>query len=321
MSTDYPAQIRTGDFDPSGYYAPPEEQLDPRVIARGKVRPELRRRLLTALYDFWGTRYVDPHRWSRAWLAGSALAWQWSGRGTPDLDVLIGVDRVKFIDANPNFEGWTDAQIAGWLTDELKSGLDPLTANMVVPGTATVPSQVFEATYYVNPAAADIRAINPYAAYDLTSDEWTVKPDRPPQDWDPRKQFPAEWWSFVDSEIESVHKLVDRYNDLASQISTAAGPARVSLEAHLGSVIEQGSALFDDVHKSRRQSFSPGGGGYYGYENFRWQAHKHYGTVDPLHALATLRATASQQRQSELYGATIADPTKAIIAAMRSQQR
>lgn len=311
--------LQVGVYDSSGYYARPEDQLDPRIIADGKVRPELRRRLLKHLYDFWDGRYARPERWSTAWLAGSALAWQWSGRGNPDLDVLIGVDRVTFIECNPRFDGWTDPQIAQWLTTELKDQLNPTTAAISVPGNGPVPAQVFEATYYVNPTAADIRSINPYAAYNLSADEWTVMPDRPPSDWDPRTAFPKEWWDFMDVELDEVHKLVDRYNEVASELATASGPARATLEAQLGRIIERGATMFSDVHQARRQSFTAGGGGYHGYENFRWQAHKHYGTIEPLHALATLRASTDQDTQRALYGAPLATNTDLIIAAMRSQ--
>lgn len=273
---------------PSGYMHPPKDRLDPRVFTaldypEAKIKPRIRDSIISRLTEFWGERYNIEGGWFQAWVSGSALSYQWGTDADPDFDVLIGVDIPKFKMANPDFSGLDEDQLALYFNTEFKDELDPFTANL----------NGFETTFYVNPGAADIREINPYAAYNLSMDEWTVRPIIVPKDWNPRRFFPDSWWRQIDIEIERAAIIVSNY----TKWMNAAGdfnlddPRTITALTNAINWGKQASAFFANLHDSRRFSFSKGGGGYMGYYNLRWQAHKFAGTAN---AMYRIRATLAQ---------------------------
>ena len=151
----------------TSYFSAPEEDLDPRLFTGHHLNGWVRNGILQLLFGFLNDAYRHSDLWCHVWLAGSGVSYQWSAAREPgDLDVLIGVNYVQFRKAHPEYVGLSDVEISKMLNEDFRNNLQPETENW----------NGFEVTFYVNPGATDIRTINPYAAYDLTHDEWTVNP-------------------------------------------------------------------------------------------------------------------------------------------------
>lgn len=292
----------------SGYFTAPEARLDPRLFTGQHFKPSVRQALLNKLYGFWKGRYNDSLTWSTVWVAGSGVSHQWHGDrgGVGDLDVLVGVDMARFIEANPEFQGIPEPMIAKRFNNEFNRLLQPGTKNWMG----------FEVTFYVNPGASDIRNIQPYAAYDLTHDTWTTPPIDLPEDWGPQ-YFPAEWHAAVGREVALGRSLVDRYN-AAAQSHAMAAPgtpqgrnAEVALDAAAGAA----AALYEDIHNGRKNAFAPSGSGYADYYNFRWQSHKRAGTEQALRAIHDGRSQAIEAANTEKYGMADLSAQRAILNA------
>lgn len=281
----------------SGYFASPEDRLDPRLFDGDRIRPEVRRQITNRLFTFWGDRYKRPRDWTTVWIAGSGISYQWSaGRGNGDLDILMGIDYNEFFAANPKFQGMSDADLASMFNEELHQDLWPYTASTEIGGG------VFEVTYYVNPGASDIRNINPYAAYNLTTDEWTV---RPPSGQD--FSHPQEYFKFAEDEASQARNLVERFNVHVNQTKgqQPGSPGWHNSMRQVDLLASQARSMYDDIHLGRKKAFSQGGSGYGDYYNFRWQYHKKNGTAQALHAVAEAHKKAHEDYASALYGGVI----------------
>lgn len=294
----------------SGFWGQPVEGLDPRLIdaATQSFRADIRAEILNRLYTFWRKLYADPEGWSTVWVAGSALSHQFQEHTQPDLDVLIGVDYPKFFAANQQFSGVDESALSSQFNDEFRTYLDPETADLFGG---------FEVTFYVNPHATDIRDINPYAAYDLTNNSWTVHPIDVPANWNPREYFPLDWWRSIDSEIEQGKQIVGQYDTLANRVRSSVGGSikQSSALAQLRAVAKKATDLFTDIHSKRKLAFSPGGQGFMDYYNLRWQAHKQAGTVKALHSIAELNEEANKAQDTQRYGAPIDSASQALLKA------
>lgn len=287
-----------------GYFAKPEPALDPRLFDGMHLKPTVRVWVLQQLYNFWNTRYNHALVWSTCWIAGSAVSLQWDALGA-DLDVLIGVNKTRFVTSNPQYNDMTEDDIDSMLTDELKLGLWPLTATYQPEPNA----DPMDVTYFVNAGSDDIRDIEPYAAYNLSLDEWTVQPVNPGPDWDPRAYFPQEWVNTVDTDVVQAHRLVDDYNGNVSTLSSASDvPSQMNALNNLHNSAQRAADYFVELHAGRKTSFEPGGGGYFGYGNFRWQMHAHSGTLKALHDIAVVNKSAHLYQQNELYGGQLKGP-------------
>lgn len=163
---------------------------------------------------------------------------------------------------------------------------------------------VWEITAYVNPRAADIRAISPYAAYNLSADEWTVEPDMLDPEWDPRTHFSEDWWKALDGDVSTARMLVDGYHDAVSRYVSfkPSDPRASSTLAQVRYYAQRSAALFDDIHEGRKSSFTKGGLGFYGWGNLRWQTHKHFGTVKALRDIRALHKDAMAAAAKATYG-------------------
>lgn len=290
-----------------GYFSQPSATQDPRLIdpKSKKIRTDVRAVILRLLYSFWDSRYVAPREWSTVWIAGSAISFQWGGRSDGDLDVLIGVDYTKFYERNPHMAMLQPAELDDRFNDEFHADLHPTTADY-----ALSPGSHWEITFYVNHAATDIRSIMPYAAFDLTHNEWTVPSVNPGGEWDPRSHFSQDWWKTLDTEVEQAQLLVSQYDNAVAQLRTMRpnDPATQSALVAVRSAAERSAQFFDAVHDGRREAFKPGGDGFFGYGNLRWQTHKHYGTLAPLHSIKELLSSARKDADAVLYGRSV--PTK-----------
>lgn len=307
----------------SGYFSSPDDHLDPRLFNGDKVRPEVRQWLLSTLYEFWEGRYGSPRSWSTVWIAGSGISYQWAAaRGNGDLDILIGLDVPAFFNANRDLVGMSQTEVADMINRELREGVWANTDNTLI-GTRGAPdgddvgefSGTFEVTFYVNPDSADIRQINPYAAYNLTTDQWTVKPPELPEN--PETNYAPEYWDHVHREREYATKLVDQYNTLSAKVAalTPGTPGWINAMSEMGLTVDQAQALFDEIHIGRKKAFSPSGSGYGDFHNFRWQAHKRYGTVQALNAIGKARRSARDSYQTEVHGAPIATAAQSLMTA------
>lgn len=293
------------DPDPgaSNFFSAPQEEHDPRLFEphSDMVKEEIRFELLNALYSFWEMKYNAPREWSTAWIAGSALGSQWSTSkdGKGDLDVLIGVDMTNFFRHNPRLKAFPEKVIASHMNDEFREELWPAMEDY---------RGQFEVTFYVNPkTGTDIRNINPYAAYNLTTAEWDVRPVDLPVDWS-EEHIPEDWKRAINAEIERAREIIGRYNAAARAIATApSGPARTNLAAQLGQIVEQASALFDDIHAERRMAFQGRfgvkGAGFLDYYNYRWQMHKRAGTSKDLIAIRKVGKAVASEHATAVYGA------------------
>jgi hypothetical protein len=160
----------------------------------------------------------------------------------------------------------------------------------------------YELTFYVNPQS-DIRDINPYAAYDLIADVWTVEPDRNPQ-----PPYSRAWEQKTKRDEDTTSELVKRYNDALNELKSAVNPAyRINAERKLKLAEEQAVAFYDDIHSGRKIAFSKIGGGYADFNNYRWQAGKKSGAIQSLRSIKDTKTASEAETHQNLYGVELPD--------------
>ena len=180
--------------------------------------------------------------------------------------------------------------------DDFRAELYPLTEDYL--GS-------FELTFYVN-VNTDIRNIKPYAAYSLTDDEWTVEPS------EPNINVKPNWQAKVSRDENMAVEILERYSQALANIGTATtASARLNAEAALKLAVDQGAALFEDIHQGRSSAFSPSGKGYEDYANYRWQAGKQGGVVQALKQLKEISTKTRQEFESQTYGMEL--PTASVL--------
>lgn len=292
----------SGAENPTSYFSPPVATLDPKLFQGKNLQTWVRQGVLTLLYDYLHQSYRHAELWAHAWLAGSGVSYQWSAAREPgDLDCLVGVNFVQFRKANPEYMGLTDKEIAEQINEGFRENLQPQTENW----------NGYELTFYVNPTATDIRAIKPYAAYDLKYNEWTVTPD-------PNQSAPSkpEWENVARNDHELSHQAYTRFETALNDLKYARDNAsRRNAEVRLNAAIQQGNALYEEIHGSRGEAFSSAGEGYGDFHNYRWQAAKGFGTIDKLRIIRDYSKTGQKQHQSELYGVELPDADTLIRRA------
>ena len=292
----------------SSYWTKPTEELDPSLFTGTRMKPEVRRLLMGMLYRYWDSKgFAHAVRWSTAYLCGSGASYQWSAARSPgDLDVLIGVDHVRFRQANPAWQGIPDADIDRRLTDELRAELWPQT------GLTTIGGSTYEVTFYVNQGGRDIRAINPYAAYNLNNDEWTVTPDRHQQGQDTPERIEAANW-----DTQRSNALMERHRLALEGIQHAQSAAqKVNAATELTRVAHEGIALFDSIHLGRHDAFGPTGLGFHDWANYRWQSAKRSGLVQQLGQLKQQWNAAQEDVSRTVYGTErLDDAHEALLRA------
>jgi hypothetical protein len=290
----------------SGYFSQPSPGLDPRLFEGTKLLSDVREWVLSTVYDFWDKLYHSPHSWSTVWAAGSGVSYQWDAdRGNGDLDILIGVDFVRFFDTNPSFQGMGESEMASRFNQEFHDELWPRTASW----------NGFVVTFYVNPGATNIRDIHPYAAYNITKNVWTVHPPKLPAD--PKTLYPQIYFDAAERERQQAAGLVERYTTLKAQSGAfhPGSPGWTNAMAAQRLVVQQASNLFDSIHLGRRNAFGPGGEGYGDFYNFRWQSAKSNGVVDALRALKETGDQASALANRSLYGVPLDNAENTLTRA------
>lgn len=284
---------------PTSYFSAPSSTLDPQLFDGRALKGWVRQGILNILYDFLAQRFRHAELWAHPWLAGSGVSYQWAAARQPgDLDCLIGVDYEQFRKANPEFVGLSDTEISHELNDDFRASLYPRTSDW----------NGYELTFYVNPGATDIRSINPYAAYDLKYDEWTVYPD-PAQHAD----YVPEWEQVVQGDKHLAHQAHTRFVAALNELQTAHNnPLKRNAEARLQAALAQGTALFDEIHINRSHAFSKTGEGYGDFHNYRWQAGKREGTIGVLRTMKDYAKNLQESTDASLYGASLPD-TETLI--------
>jgi len=282
----------------TSYFSAPESELDPKLFTGTSINGWVRNGILQLLFGFLNEQYRQPDLWAHVWIAGSGVSYQWSAARQPgDLDVLIGVDYIQFRKVHPEYHGLSDVEISRMLNEDFRTNLQPDTENW----------NGYEVTFYVNPGATDIRRINPYAAYDLTHNEWTVVPSR---EGAPRNKV---WDEFAKRDLDMATEVVARYSKAVSKLNAAQNDAaRRNAETAMHAALMQGHALFQDIHDARRFAFKPEGQGYGDFYNYRWQAGKKYGTISALKKMSEYWTAYKAQETEETYGIELPD-TQTLI--------
>lgn len=268
----------------SSYFSRPSNILDPNLFEGEQLHPDVRDTILRIYMDYMGTRYNTPEHWSMVWLAGSGISFQWAAnRGNGDLDVLFGIDYSRFVTDNPSFQWMDRHEIADTITNDLRKNLWPVTAHTYFG------YKEYELTFFLNDfveATPDsITNIHPYAAYNLTKDEWTVKPPNLPAD--PREAYPDDYYMQAENNAHTAHVLIERYNAVAREGATyrPGSPQDVNNRRHKALVRAEAENLFDSLHLGRKMAFSNQGEGYGDFYNFQWQKAKADGIVNALNEI------------------------------------
>lgn len=228
------------------FFGPGKPDLDPRLFDGEHLKSAWREALLglvnRAFADYtYGVPGSWQH-WARAYLAGSQAS-HWYGND--DLDVLIGVDYDRFRRAQPRHRNLGDREIDEMLNAAAHELCDPARF-FGIDGQCLGP---FDSTLYVNGGAYDIRAIKPYAAYDVGLDRWAVRPVEVPDDFGPDK-LPSADFLYARSLADQVKALKKLPADQAGSL---------------------GAALYDQLHAQRHGAFTDGGTGLYDVRNIAWK--------------------------------------------------
>jgi hypothetical protein len=289
----------------TSYFSNPQAGLDPRLFRDNQMVGSVRDGILRILFEHLRNNYYNPEAYIHAWLAGSGVSFQWAANRSPaDLDCLVGVDYVRFRQSNTKYAGFSDREIADMFNENFREDLHPQTEEFM--GS-------FELTFYVN-VQTDIRNIKPYAAYSLTDDDWTVEPQNL------TVTVGRDWERKVTRDENMAVEILTRYSEALSKIGTATtDAARRNAEAALKLSIEQGAALFEDIHHGRKAAFSQSGQGYLDYSNYRWQAGKSSGVVQALKQLKDLSKKTRQEFESQTYGMELPDARVLIRRAISSK--
>lgn len=254
--------------NPTSYFSAPATELDPTLFNGRVIRSWVRTGIVSTLNDYLGRKYREASLWSRPYLAGSGVSYQWQASREPkDLDCLIGMNFIQFRKANPDYMGLSDREIADQLNEQFHDELQRTTENW----------NGYELTFFAM-TTDDIRDIRPYAAYDLKYDEWVVTPN-------PTQAAPvnSDWDKVVTSDSTMASGIETKFNASLQDIKYSRNDAmRRNAENNITVAAAQGNALYNEIHENRSMAFSPEGSGYDDFHNYRWQAGKRSGTIQSL---------------------------------------
>lgn len=272
----------------SSFFSEPDDHLDPALFLDGKMAPALRDELLGKSISALSTRFMGAEQWSKAWVAGSGASYRWRASRSPgDLDVLVGIDYVQFRDMNRAYAGLSDAEISAEMNDLFRDELQPSMSSW----------NGWEVTFYVNPNSHDITNIHPYAAYNLTDDQWDVEPTKDPP------QIHPQWKQKAEEMHGHATTAVQWYAKSLQDLENAPNDAyRRNAEQTMHNSLEQASALYDEVHQGRKAAFGPEGQGYDDPYNYLWQHGKENGWLEPLKTLKKYRDDLASSRNISTYG-------------------
>ena len=223
----------------TGIFAP-TTGLDHRLFGENfELRPQVREVIMERLdrcirvdIQLAGS---DWQEWLKVYIAGGSAS-EWAG-GRPDsdaqdLDVLVGLDLAKAQGYN-SFEGMDEDQAATALNAAFRKCFNHRGWQAPFGGT-------WDLTAYCNPRiGTDIRAIKPYAAWDLTDSRWAVKPPHLPD-----------------------HTLADFDPAVLAHARAVLAEARAILRLPEPLRTREARALWEHIHEHRCQAFSENGRGW-----------------------------------------------------------
>jgi len=298
----------------TSYFSEPEDHLDPILFDGTHLRPEIRywvmRTVMSILHEPMRDSMpglLHAETWVRVWIAGSGVSYQWSATREPaDVDVLLGINYVDFRRANPAYVSFTDSEIASMLNELFYQEMQGSRGDFPFSDAFD-----YDVTVYVNrgvSAARDaVLSINPYAAYDVTQDEWAMLPQNMGATVNPA------WEMSVERDRQYAEDLVREYGDALRAIRMAQNHAhRTNAENRLHQVMDAGAGLFEELHSARRAAFGPAGAGYADFNNYRWQAGKRNGVVQASKKIREYLRAAKDRTDFETYGTELPD-TETLI--------
>jgi hypothetical protein len=255
-----PPKIREYDLPIGGQFAGSKSSLSPDIFdSKDQMLPGFRFTVLGLLGSFWAGYKGPWTEWSRVYLAGS-LASYW--HGTPDVDILIGVDTNKLTKDNPEFEGLSEHEVCSHFNAEFALDLNPKLLHYDFPAPSNLKN--VEVTYYVNAGSYDIRVIKPYAAYCINEDKWYVHPSKMDKKWGP-SQMSWQFWS--------------RCADIADHIK------KIQIVSDPTERQNQALEIYVAIHTQRNEAFSPFGGGVMDWRSLQWITLNRWGVLGILEAL------------------------------------
>lgn len=294
----------------TSYFSQTTDELDPVLFEGMHLRTEVRQWILRTIHHILNEdsmssavpgRLMHSESWARIWIAGSGVSYQWQASRSPaDLDLLLGLNYVEFRRANPAYASFTDSEVASMLNqlfyEELNTAI----------GDFPFGSDEYDVTAYVNRGVSSrpdgITAINPYAAYDVSMDEWAVLPQKVGGTFNPA------WETHVERDRQYAEDLVREYGNALREVRGAQNPAhRTNAEVRLHQVMDKASGLYDELHSGRRAAFGPTGAGYADYNNYRWQAGKRNGVIQAARRIREYLSAAEERTDFETYGMELPD--------------
>jgi hypothetical protein len=293
-------QAESVEFEPSetSYFSESVGHLDSRLFRGATLIPNVRNAILVLLKNHLELGYNEPMSWIQVFLAGSGVSFNWQAHRAPaDLDCLVSVDYIQFRQSNQEYKSWSDREIATELNQGFKNELHPRTESFM---------DSFELTFYVN-TNPNIEEIKPYAAYSVTNNSWVVSPS------ELTAPVNQEWDLATERDKTKAIEIIQRYSQAWTAIQAATNTAlRLNAETMLANAVHQGSALFQDIHESRSQAFSPSGLGYSDFTNYRWQSGKRSGVIPAMKKLHDMVEDANAKFSQETYGMELPDVSTLI---------
>lgn len=285
----------------SSYFTAPTTRLDPNLFDTDEfMHHRVRAWLVNTVVDELAVKgFRGMGTWLRVWLAGSGASYQWSAARDPgDLDILLGVDYVAFRQAHVEYTGLSDKEISDDINDALQEELWERTSRQQL-GKGT-----YEVTWYVNPGSTDIRNINPYAAFDVDRNAWSVRPIELPAAG-PGEWFDQSYSDAVNRDKQRAEEIVTRYNNARRAVESTEGARWFNATTQLVQASKDAVDLFDEIHKGRHEAFASTGEGYRDFANYRWQRGKLLGHIQALRAIKDAVKEAKKDAEHRLYGAEL----------------
>lgn len=258
----------------------PTYGLDHRLFTGEKLKPEVRTAVMARLGPVIEPVLGDDwQRYTKVYLAGSEAS-EWTSatlEGNGDFDTLIGVD-YDHLKGEPGVPvaDLDDQDITDALNKVLREGYNASPWKAPFGGD-------WDLTGYCNAGSYDIRKIKPYAAYNITDDEWSVRPPHLPD------------WS-IDKLPEGGQNLLaeaEGYAAVIEAISQMPEPFRT----------QQGKALWHHLHTDRGRAFSDNGEGWLDPGNLIEKALVEWGLWDKLVEWQYGKKTAVMDPSSDEYKA------------------
>lgn len=239
----------------------PTYGLDTRLWDGKKLKQSVRQDVLATFAAFCRRHdYRAFREWARVVFFGSEAS-EWTSkdlRGNNDFDLSIGIEYTIFRSANPSFRDATDEQIAAAMTREMHAELnDPAKTFEGVEG-------VYDQTWFANLQGWSIERIRPYAAYNVLTEQWIVRPPHLP-DWS-AASFPQG-----PGLAEEVRGIIE----MAQGILKMPEPHRT----------QNGAALWEFVHSNRSNAFGGQGEGWWDSRNVVEKALDQKGLMQQLFEL------------------------------------